>query len=191
LIEYADLATYVHYRNLVRTIPPGIGKSNWSAPGRERETRSPATTWVSTSLALAAHRPTTRCWAIPSASRTTVDPRPGNAFYGVMLYNAPYNNAPRTGPSRNQFAGNGIANLRAFSGSVASTAQTSSGQAQRRRNRLIIPIMARISPRGARHPTRRLRFMAARYQRARSGNPVFKSASECSTLEIRRASRCG
>jgi hypothetical protein len=129
LIEYADLATYVHYRNLVKTIPPGIGKSNWSAPGRERETRSPATTWVSTSLALAAHRPTTRCWAIPSASRTTVDPRPGNAFYGVMLYNAPYNNAPRTGPSRNQFAGNGIANLREFSGSVASTAQTSSGQA--------------------------------------------------------------
>jgi hypothetical protein len=50
--------------------------------------------------------------------------------------------------------------------------------AQRRRNRLIIPIMPRISPRGARHPTRRLRFMAGRYQRARSGNPVFKSASE-------------
>jgi hypothetical protein len=44
-------------------------------------------------------------------------------------------------------------------------------QAQRRRNRLMIPIMARINLRGARHPTRRLRFMAARYQRARSGTP--------------------
>jgi len=28
LIEYADLAAYVHSRNLVKTITPGIGKSN-------------------------------------------------------------------------------------------------------------------------------------------------------------------
>ena len=28
MIEYADLAAYVHYRNLVKTITQGIGKSN-------------------------------------------------------------------------------------------------------------------------------------------------------------------
>jgi len=55
--------------------------------------------------------------------------RPGNVLYGVMLYNAPYNNAPQSGPSRNQFANNGIANFREFSDPVATTQTSSSGQA--------------------------------------------------------------
>ncbi len=49
----------------------------------------------------------------------------GNKFYGVMLYNAPANNVAQSGPSRNRFAHNQIANFREFSGSAAK-AQSSS-----------------------------------------------------------------
>ncbi len=54
--------------------------------------------------------------------------RPGNVLYGVMLYNAPYNYAPQSGPSANQIVGNGIANFREFSGPLASTPKSSSGK---------------------------------------------------------------
>jgi len=54
--------------------------------------------------------------------------RPGNLLYGVMLYNAPDNNAPLTGRSRNQFAKNGIANFREFSGKVPPTQASSTGK---------------------------------------------------------------
>jgi hypothetical protein len=53
---------------------------------------------------------------------------PGNVLYGVMLFNAPYNNAPKSGPSRNQFARNGIADFREFTGAVATTTQSSSSR---------------------------------------------------------------
>jgi len=52
---------------------------------------------------------------------------PGNKLYGVMLYNAPSNNAPDSGPGRNKYAGNGIANFREFSGSDPPTTPSSSG----------------------------------------------------------------
>ena len=54
--------------------------------------------------------------------------RPGNALYGVMLYNAPSNNVPQSGPSANRIVGSGIANYREFSGAVATTTQSSSGK---------------------------------------------------------------
>ena len=54
--------------------------------------------------------------------------RPGNALYGVMLYNAPSNNVPQSGPSANRIVGSGIANYREFSGPVATTQTSSSGQ---------------------------------------------------------------
>ena len=54
--------------------------------------------------------------------------RPGNVLYGVMLYNAPFNNVPQSGPSANRIVDSGIANFREFSGAVATTTQSSSGK---------------------------------------------------------------
>jgi len=51
-----------------------------------------------------------------------------NNLYGVMLYNAPHNFAPQSGPLANQIVGSGIANYREFLGPVAATPQTISGQ---------------------------------------------------------------
>ena len=52
---------------------------------------------------------------------------PGNVLYGVMLVNAPNNNAPQSGPSANKIVGSGIANYREYSGPIDPTTQSSSG----------------------------------------------------------------
>ena len=52
---------------------------------------------------------------------------PGNVLYGVILVNAPNNNAPQSGPSANKIVGSGIANYREYSGPIDPTTQSSSG----------------------------------------------------------------
>ena len=52
----------------------------------------------------------------------------GNVFYGVMLFNAPSNNAPQTGPGANQITGSGIANFREFSGPDSTKQSTGQGK---------------------------------------------------------------
>ena len=56
-------------------------------------------------------------------------PAPGNAFYGVLLSNAPANNAPGSGAGANRFQRSGIADFREYSGPVGTS--TSSGSARR------------------------------------------------------------
>ncbi len=45
-------------------------------------------------------------------------PGPGNGQYGVLLFNAPTNTVDRSKPSGNRFFGNGIADVREFTGRV-------------------------------------------------------------------------
>ena len=76
----------------------------------------------------------------------------GNKFYGVMLYNAPVNNVAQSGPSRNRFAHNQIANFREFSGSAAKTSLAPvRARAQRQGSRTPPKHVATQSPRGTAH----------------------------------------
>jgi titin len=49
-----------------------------------------------------------------------------NSRYGVILFNAPANNAPQSGPVANTISGSGIANYREFSGPVATSGSSHS-----------------------------------------------------------------
>ena len=82
--------------------------------------------------------------------------RLGNREYGVLLYNAPTNTVPQSGPSGNRIIASGIANYRVFNGRTVTanppggqSSQQASSQSRRTpRPRLVV---GKAIPKGPAH----------------------------------------
>jgi hypothetical protein len=102
---------------------------------------------------------------------TTGASRPGNALYGVLLVNAPDNNAPQSGPGANRLVASGIANFREYSGPIpTSNSKTGGNSASTAKS----PVHDATHVRHQTHRRATFHVRRAVHRRAASAGPLRK-----------------